>query len=133
MKNALERSKQTLLPIVQAVIDSEPRRFRQVTPEGLVTVALAITRGIAMLSSGTYTQIETRELTRRGLTIIGPLGIMFAKPEQELRTYAETALSEAAAGRLVPIIGQTYPLARAADAHAALEARETTGNVLLIP
>jgi len=50
MKNALERSKQTLLPIVQAVIDSEPRRFRQVTPEGLVTVALAITRGIAMQS-----------------------------------------------------------------------------------
>jgi hypothetical protein len=50
MKNALERSKQTLLPIVQAVIDSEPRRFHQVTPEGLVTVVLAITRGIAMQS-----------------------------------------------------------------------------------
>lgn len=89
--------------------------------------------GVYGFSSGTYTQIETRELTRRGLTVIGPLGIMFARPEQEIRTYAETALSEAAAGRLVPLIGQTYPLARAADAHAALEARETTGNVLLIP
>jgi TetR/AcrR family transcriptional regulator, transcriptional repressor of bet genes len=50
MKGALERSKQTLLPIVQAVIDSDPERFRQITPEGLVTVVLAITQGIAMQS-----------------------------------------------------------------------------------
>lgn len=50
MKDALDRARQTLLPIVQAVIDSEPRRFRQVTPEGLVSVVLAITQGSAMQS-----------------------------------------------------------------------------------
>lgn len=50
MRNALERSRQTLLPIAQAVIESEPGRFRHVTPEGLVTVVLAITQGSAMQS-----------------------------------------------------------------------------------
>jgi len=30
-------------------------------------------------------------------------------------------------------IGARFPLARAADAHRALEGRETTGKLLLIP
>ena len=30
------------------------------------------------------------------------------------------------------MIGQTFPLARAADAHAAIEARTTIGKTLLI-
>ncbi len=89
--------------------------------------------GVYGFSSGAYTQLEMGELARRGLTVIGPLGIMFSRTEQEIRSYGEYALSEAAAGRLVPVIGQTYPLERAAEAHAALEARQTTGNVLLIP
>jgi NADPH2:quinone reductase len=42
-----------------------------------------------------------------------------------------TALAEAAAGRLRPVIGQELDLARAADAHAAIEARATTGKTLL--
>ena len=35
--------------------------------------------------------------------------------------------------RLRPVIGQTWPLAQAAAAHAALEGRRTRGKVLLIP
>jgi TetR/AcrR family transcriptional regulator, transcriptional repressor of bet genes len=50
MKDALARSRQTLLPLVQAVIDNEPQRFRQVTAEGLISVVLAITQGIALQS-----------------------------------------------------------------------------------
>jgi NADPH:quinone reductase len=41
------------------------------------------------------------------------------------------ALTEAAAGRLRPLIGQRFPLERAADAHAAIEARATVGKTLL--
>jgi NADPH2:quinone reductase len=37
------------------------------------------------------------------------------------------------AGRLRPLIGQTFPLERAADAHAAMEQRATVGKSLLIP
>ena len=36
-------------------------------------------------------------------------------------------------GRIAVTIGQTWPLAEAAAAHRALEARETTGSSLLIP
>lgn len=50
IQGALERSRQTLLPIVQAVIESEPRRFCQVAPEELASVVLAITQGSAIQS-----------------------------------------------------------------------------------
>jgi NADPH:quinone reductase len=56
-----------------------------------------------------------------------------AVTEQETRANVATVLAEAAAGRLTAVIGQTYPLERAADAHTALEARQTVGKVLLIP
>jgi NADPH2:quinone reductase len=89
--------------------------------------------GVYGCSSGAWTQIETRELAARGITVFAPLTIAFAKPPQEVRVDAETALAEAAAGQLTAIIGPTYPLVRAADAHVAIEARQTTGKVLLIP
>ena len=43
--------------------------------------------------------------------------------------YAERA---AAAGRLRPVIGQRFPLVRAADAHEAIESRATVGKTLLV-
>lgn len=89
--------------------------------------------GVYGFSSGAWTQIETRELAAQGITVIAPLTIAFAKPPHEARFDAETALAEAEARRLTAIIGQTYPLERAAEAHAAIEGRQTTGKVLLIP
>ncbi len=41
-------------------------------------------------------------------------------------------LARAAAGALRPLIGQTFPLDRAADAHAAIAARATVGKTLLL-
>jgi NADPH2:quinone reductase len=38
-----------------------------------------------------------------------------------------------AAGKLRPIVGATYPLSKAADAHRAMLARETTGKIALDP
>ncbi|NUW41812.1 zinc-binding dehydrogenase [Nonomuraea rhodomycinica] len=51
----------------------------------------------------------------------------------EIRELAEEALAHAAAGRLRPVIGQTYRLSEAAEAHRAIEARATIGKTLLIP
>jgi NADPH:quinone reductase len=48
------------------------------------------------------------------------------------RTHATTALAVAAAGRLRPIVGQAFPLNRAAEAHAAIEARATIAKTLLL-
>ena len=41
-------------------------------------------------------------------------------------------MSEAATGQLRPVVGQTFPLERAADAHAAMEARGGVGKTLLL-
>ena len=48
-----------------------------------------------------------------------------------LAALARMALTEAAAGRLRPVIGQEFELADAARAHAAIEARQTIGKTLL--
>lgn len=52
-------------------------------------------------------------------------------PDQ-LPGLVKDALTETAAGRLRPLIGQVFPLGQAADAHAAIEKRATIGKTLLI-
>jgi NADPH:quinone reductase len=54
-----------------------------------------------------------------------------APSAEELTTLVRSALAEAAAGRIRPVIGQELGLAQAADAHAAIEARATIGKTLL--
>jgi len=49
----------------------------------------------------------------------------------EHTALVRTALAEAAAGRIRPVIGQELELERAASAHAAIEVRATTGKTLL--
>lgn len=50
-------------------------------------------------------------------------------PDQ-LPALTTRALAEAAADRIQPIIGQTFPLDQAADAHTAIENRSATGKTL---
>jgi TetR/AcrR family transcriptional regulator, transcriptional repressor of bet genes len=66
IQGALARSRQALLPAVQAMIDSEPVRFRQVTPEGLVTVLLAIAQGCALQSLLSDHRVDVEQI----LTVI---------------------------------------------------------------
>ncbi|MEU8401350.1 zinc-binding dehydrogenase [Nonomuraea sp. NPDC048892] len=54
-------------------------------------------------------------------------------PATDLRELARRALELASAGQLRPVIGATYPLESAAQAHAAIEARTITGKSLLRP
>ncbi len=78
------------------------------------------------LASGTWATINEEEAIGRDVTLIRP-----SATPAELRTYTESALEEAAAGRLRPVIGQRFPLARAADAHTAIQSRATIGKTLL--
>ncbi|WP_431943614.1 zinc-binding dehydrogenase [Micromonospora marina] len=78
------------------------------------------------LAGGTWADIPAESAAARGVTLLSP------RPgPDELRALTEAALAEGAAGRLRPVIGQRFPLERAADAHAAIEARETVGKTLL--
>jgi NADPH2:quinone reductase len=78
------------------------------------------------LASGEWTAVEGSAALDRGVTVLRPS----ATPD-EMRSFTESALAEAAAGRLRAVIGQRFPLERAADAHAAIESRATVGKTLL--
>lgn len=84
-------------------------------------------------TSGAWVGLDAHGIGRRGLTVVGALGIAFAKPAQEQYADAAEALRAATAGRLRPRIHGCFPLERAADAHTAVEGRGTVGAVLLDP
>ncbi|QKW22846.1 zinc-binding dehydrogenase [Kitasatospora sp. NA04385] len=78
------------------------------------------------LASGSWTDIPAEEATARALTVL----ILRPTPER-IRAATAHVLAEAAEHRLRPVIGRRFPLERAADAHRAIESRETLGKTLL--
>lgn len=81
--------------------------------------------------SGGFAVLDPAEAEKRDITVSG-IGDLQLAPE-EMRQVLARALAEAAEGRMRPVVGQTFPLERAADAHAAIEAREVVGRTLLLP
>jgi NADPH:quinone reductase len=79
--------------------------------------------------SGAFAGIDAEDAKRRGVTLRGIEHVQLT-PDESARLLAR-ALSLAAAGLIQPVIGQTFPLARAAEAHAAIEARQVVGKTLL--
>jgi NADPH2:quinone reductase len=78
------------------------------------------------LASGAWTSLP--DPLPDGVTLVQP-----PRPTPpESRALTADALAEAAAGRLRPVIGQRFPLERAADAHAAMQSRATVGKTLLV-
>ncbi|MEU1723706.1 zinc-binding dehydrogenase [Nonomuraea sp. NPDC005692] len=80
-------------------------------------------------SSGSATTVDPAEADRRGVTVIGLEQLATLGQDGNERTVR--ALAEAAAGRLKAVVGRTFPLERAAEAHAAIEARAVNGKTLL--
>jgi NADPH:quinone reductase len=80
--------------------------------------------------SGGFANIDRSEVERRGITLFGIEDARLGPADA--KRASERALSEAAAGRIKPLIGQTFPLEKAADAHAAIEAREVVGKTRLL-
>lgn len=81
-------------------------------------------------ASGGFAPAGREEAGRRGITVRGIEQVQFGPGEHQ--RYAGRALAEVAAGLMRPVIGQIYPLERAADAHRGLEGRSAVGKTLLV-
>jgi NADPH2:quinone reductase len=94
-------------------------------------------RGLLVLygqSSGPVPPFELQRLNALGsLFLTRPSLAHYTATREELLERANAVLGAAAAGRLAVRIGARFPLSEAAEAHRALEARRTTGKVLLLP
>jgi NADPH:quinone reductase len=82
------------------------------------------------VAAGGFAEIDPAQANRRGVTVTGIEQVQFT-PAQ-VRRLARRVLAEAAEGRIRPVIGRTFPLERAADAHAAVEGRGVLGRALLL-
>jgi NADPH:quinone reductase len=87
--------------------------------------------GLYGYASGTWPALDVPSVTRRGLTLSGPLGIVIRKPDAEQRADAAYALAAAARGDLTPAIHARYPLDQAPAAHRELEQRRSVGAIVL--
>jgi NADPH2:quinone reductase len=79
---------------------------------------------------GEFASVDRVEAERRGIALSRIEDVQLGPADA--RRLTERALSEAAAGQITPVIGQTFPLEQAADAHAAIESRDVVGKTLLV-
>jgi NADPH2:quinone reductase len=116
---------------VQVVYDSVGK---MTFTQGLSCIAR---RGMMVLfgqSSGAVDPIDPQVLNQRGsLFLTRPNLAHHIVTRSELELRATEVLGWIRDGRLTIRIGREFPLADAARAHLELEARRTTGKVLLIP
>jgi NADPH2:quinone reductase len=85
-------------------------------------------------SSGAVPPFSLGELASRGsLFITRPSLGAYASTREELESMAADLFQMVTSGKVKIEINQRYPLADAAQAHIALEARRTTGKTILLP
>ena len=84
-------------------------------------------------SSGSVPPFEPGRLAKNGVFLTRPSLGHYTATREELLGRARDVFEWIGSGRLTLRIDREVPLRDAAEAHRALEARETTGKVLLIP
>lgn len=80
--------------------------------------------------SGSFTGIAQPDAAAAGVTLTGIERVQLSPGE--LRQTTARAFAAAADGRIRPIVGRTYPLERAGEAHAAIENRQVVGKTVLL-
>jgi NADPH2:quinone reductase len=95
------------------------------------------TRGYMVLFGGSSGQVPPFDLQilnqKGGLFVTRPSLAQYTIPREELLWRAESLFSWIGQGNLNVRIGGAYSLADTAQAHRDLEARKTTGKLILIP
>jgi NADPH:quinone reductase len=85
-------------------------------------------------ASGPPPAISPFELTKRGsLFLTRPTLFNYIGTREELTAAARELFAAVRTRKVRVVIGQKYPLGRAADAHRDLEGRRTTGSTVLVP
>ena len=85
-------------------------------------------------ASGVVSIPDITLLSRKGsLYVTRPTGTHYVGKREHLLEGAALLFKAVSDGAIKVEIGRTFPLSQAADAHRALEARGTTGSVVLIP
>ncbi|AOS62085.1 zinc-binding dehydrogenase [Actinoalloteichus hymeniacidonis] len=132
---------------VDYLLDDWPQRVRAELAGREVTVVLDGTGGdigraalellgvggrmlLHGMASGAPTELSTADLANRSLTASWVLGPQLTRKAGSWERLSALALADAAEGRLTPTISG-FPLSQAAEAHRALENRETVGAVVL--
>ncbi|MGI9002568.1 MAG: zinc-binding dehydrogenase [Pseudonocardia sp.] len=112
---------------VEVVLDGAGGQLGEQAFEAIAPGGRFITYGS---SGGDFAEIDPQRAAKGGVRITGLLDLPSLDLEAR-KTLIGQALAEAASGRIRPIIGQTFPLAQAGKAHAAIAARTTLGKTLL--
>jgi NADPH2:quinone reductase len=116
---------------VDVVYDSVGRSTAERSLDCLVPRGMMVFFGNA---SGPVPPIDPLVLSRKGsLFLTRPSLVHYIAGRASLEGRAADVLGDAEAGRLRVRIDRKYPLGAAAEAHRALEGRQTAGKVLLIP
>jgi NADPH:quinone reductase len=116
---------------VRAVFDSVGRDTFMKSMDCLSPRGMLVSFG---QSSGKVEGFEPLLLSAKGsLYVTRPLLGHYIPDTASLRRRADEVLGWVAGGRLNVRIGAKFPLADAAEAHRQLQARNTTGKVLLMP
>ncbi|KAJ0099073.1 hypothetical protein Patl1_19818 [Pistacia atlantica] len=84
-------------------------------------------------SSGTPDPVPLSALAPKSLFLTRPSLMQYTTTRDELLETAGEVFANVSSGVLRVRVNHTYPLAQAAQAHAELESRKTSGSVVLIP
>ncbi|KAK4385149.1 Quinone oxidoreductase [Sesamum angolense] len=84
-------------------------------------------------SSGTPDPVPLSALAAKSLFLTRPSMMHYTITRDELLQTASEVFTNLAAGILKVRVNHTYPLSQAAQAHADLESRKTSGSIVLIP
>lgn len=85
-------------------------------------------------ATGVVPPVDPGLLSAKGsLFLTRPSLMAYMSTPEHIRSGAEELFELVQSGKIKISINQTWPLSEAADAHRALEGRQTTGSTILIP
>jgi len=115
---------------VSVVYDSVGKSTFQGSLDCLRPLGMMVSFGNA---SGPVQGFELSLLAKRSLFLTRPSLATYSARREDLEAMAADLFEAVRSGKVKIEVGGTFPLAKAADAHRALEGRRTTGSLLLIP